>query len=203
MLTAKHLEDRGIRNPDVLRVMRSVPREQFVPPSQAGAAYEDRPLDIGYGVTISQPYIVAAMTELLAVERSHRVLEIGTGSGYQAAILAELAAEVFSIEVVPELAQSAAVTLSRLGYANVRIRHGDGYGGWPEQAPFHRIILTAAPADVPEELIRQLAPGGRLVAPIGRQDEQELVLIDKSAQGHVRRQNVFGVSFVPMLHVEP
>lgn len=198
MLTAEHMERRGIRNPDVLRVIRSVPRQEFVPADLAQFAYDDRPLDIGYGATISQPYIVAVMSELLELQRHHRVLEIGTGSGYQAAILSELAREVYSIEVVPELVHSAAETLRRLGYKNIHVRYGDGYAGWPEQAPFDRVILTAAPAEVPAALVDQLAIGGRLVAPVGGRDDQQLVVMDKTAS-FTRRRVVFPVSFVPMI----
>jgi protein-L-isoaspartate(D-aspartate) O-methyltransferase len=202
MIPEEHLERRGIRNPDVLRAMRSVQRHDFVPRDLVEFAYDDRPLDIGFGATISQPYIVAAMTQLLDVSRTSRVLEIGTGSGYQAAVLSELAAEVYSVEVIPELASSAAEKLSRLGYRNVRVRQGDGYEGWPEEAPFDRIILTAAPADVPQALIDQLMPGGLLVAPIGGGDEQQLIVIEKSADSSVHRRTVFPVLFVPMVHAE-
>jgi protein-L-isoaspartate(D-aspartate) O-methyltransferase len=200
MLAAEHIEHRGIRDPKVLRVMRSVPRHEFVPTELAGSAYDDCPLDIGFGATISQPYIVAAMTELLEVSKLHRVLEIGTGSGYQTAILAELAGQVFSIEVVPELAAGAVPTLHRLGYGNVRVRQGDGYRGWPEAAPFDRILLTAAPADIPQTLVDQLSSGGRLIAPIGRGEDQQLVILDKSIDGSVDRRTVFPVLFVPMVH---
>jgi protein-L-isoaspartate(D-aspartate) O-methyltransferase len=200
MLATEHIEHRGIRDPKVLRTMRSVPRHEFVPAELAGAAYDDCPLDIGFGATISQPYIVAAMTELLEVSKMHRALEIGTGSGYQTAILAELAGQVFSIEVVPELAASAIPTLHRLGYANVRVRQGDGYRGWPEAAPFDRILLTAAPADIPPTLVDQLSSGGRLIAPIGRGEDQQLVILNKSIDGSVDRRTVFPVLFVPMVH---
>jgi len=200
MLTEEHIEHRGIRDPDVLRVMRSVPRQEFVPPESIRAAYDDRPLDIGYGATISQPYIVAAMTELLEVSKRHRILEIGTGSGYQSAILAELAGQVFSIEVIPQLARSAMATLRRLGYENVHVRAGDGYRGWPEEAPFDRILLTAAPLDIPSVLVDQLTRGGRLIAPIGGGEEQQLVILDKSATGAIQRRVVFPVLFVPMIH---
>ena len=199
MLTAEHIEHRGIRSPEVLHAIRSVPRHEFVPRNLLNEAYDDRPLEIGYGATISQPYIVAAMTELLEPQKSHRVLEIGTGSGYQAAVLAELAGEVFSIEVVPELARSAAETLSRMGYRNIHFLIGDGYRGWSEEAPFDRVILTAAPLEVPLELLNQLAPGGRLVAPVGAGAEQQLVVLDKSMDGRVRRRIVFPVLFVPMI----
>ena len=201
MLTTEHIEHRGIRNPEVLRAIRSVPRDEFVPLELRGQAYDDRPLDIGFGATISQPYIVAAMTELLEVERRHRVLEIGTGSGYQAAVLAELAGEVYSIEVVPALARSAAKTLERMGYRNIHLLTGDGYRGWPEEAPFDRVILTAAPLDIPAELIKQLALGGRLVAPVGGGSEQQLIVLDKSMSGYLQRRVVFPVLFVPMIHL--
>jgi protein-L-isoaspartate(D-aspartate) O-methyltransferase len=199
MITAEHLEHRGIRNPEVLRVMRSVPRHEFVPPELARFAYDDKPLDIGFGATISQPYIVAAMSELLELSKRHRVLEIGTGSGYQAAVLSELAGEVFSIEVVLELAREASEKLWRFGYRNVHVRHGDGYKGWPEEAPFDRIILTAAPVDVPDVLVDQLAVGGRLVAPIGEGEQQYLIVIEKPEHGPLRRHTVFPVLFVPMV----
>jgi len=200
MLTAEHIEHRGIRDPDVLRVIRSVPRHEFVPLQHAGSAYADKPLDIGYGATISQPFIVAAMSELLHLAKNHRVLEIGTGSGYQSAILAELAGEVFSIEVVPELAHSAAKTLHRLGYRNVHVRQGDGYLGWPEEAPFDRILLTAAPVEIPTALLDQLAKRGRLVAPVGGEADQQLIRIDKTSGGDIQRQIIFPVLFVPMVH---
>lgn len=200
MLTTEHIEHRGIRNPEVIRAMRSVPRHEFVPSELMHAAYNDTPLDIGFGVTISQPYIVAAMSELLELRRQHRVLEIGTGSGYQAAILAELAGDVFSIEVVPELARSSKERLQRLGYRNVHVREGDGYDGWPEEAPFDRIMLTAAPEQLPQTLIDQLAPAGRLVAPVGGFNQQELILVEKLARNEIRKRVVFPVLFVPMVH---
>jgi len=199
MLTAEHIEQRGIRNSEVLRAMHSVPRHEFVPPNSIESAYEDRPLDIGYGATISQPYIVAAMSQLLELSKHHRVLEIGTGSGYQSAILAELAAVVYSIEVVRQLAESAARTLKRHGYDNVHVRWGDGYLGWPEEAPFDRIMLTAAPTEVPPALIGQLANGGRLVAPVGSPSNQQLIEVLKSREGRVHRRIIFPVSFVPMV----
>src|SRR5688572_10378682 len=148
MLVEEHIEKRGVRNPEVLRVMRAVPRHEFVPQQYRDDAYDDRPLSIGHGATISQPYIVAAMTELLDPARHHKVLEIGTGSGYQAAVLSMLVKDVYSIEIVPELAARSAEALKRLGYLNVHVRLGDGYKGWPEHAPFDRIILTAAPPEV-------------------------------------------------------
>ena len=197
-MVSEQIESRGIRSPDVLRVMRATPRHLFVLTDVRSMAYEDHPLPIGYGATISQPYVVALMTELLAPAKKHRVLEIGTGSGYQAAILGQLAAKVYTIEIVPELARTAARTLRELGYSNVTVRQGDGYKGWPEQAPFDRIIVTAAPPEVPATLIAQLSRGGRLVAPVGSTWDQELILIEKTADGTIRRTSAGAVSFVPM-----
>ncbi len=199
MLVQEHIEKRGIRNPEVLRVIRMVPRHEFVPSKMRDFAYEDRPLSIGYGATISQPYIVAAMSELLEPKPDHKVLEIGTGSGYQAAVLGHLVRDVYSIEIVPELAKSAGETLRRLGYKNVSVKHGDGYKGWPEQAPFDGIILTAAPPEVPQPLIDQLKRGGLLVAPIGGSMDQQLIVIEKMIDGRIRRRTVFPVMFVPMV----
>ena len=199
MLTAEHIEHRGIRDPEVLRVIRSVPRSEFVPPQLVNEAYDDRPLDIGYGATISQPYIVAAMTQLLEIRRSHRILEIGTGSGYQTAILAELGSEVFSIEIIPELAESAARRLQRLGYRNVHVTVGDGYKGWPEEAPFDRILLAAAPPALPPVLLSQLALEGKLIAPVGEQEDQQLIIVEKDLAGRVSRRAVMPVLFIPMV----
>lgn len=194
------IEERGVRNPAVLSVMRTVPRHLFVPENVRRQAYADRPLPIGYGATISQPYIVAWMTELLEPSRRHKVLEIGTGSGYQAAVLSPLVDHVYTIEIVPELARSARETLRKLGYTNVTVREGDGYKGWPEQAPFDRIILTAAPPKIPQTLIDQLARGGRLVAPVGASPfTQELMVLEKRADGSIRKRSVGGVAFVPMV----
>lgn len=194
------IEARGVRSPNVLRVMRSVPRHLFIPESRRQAAYEDHPVPIGHGATISQPYIVALMTELLEPAPTHKVLEIGTGSGYQAAVLAKLTRHVYSIEIVPELAKSAATTLKSLGYTNVTVRHGDGYKGWPEEAPFDLIIVTAAPPEIPKTLIDQLKPGGKLVAPVGSSVfGQELVVAEKSGEGKVRTRPVIPVAFVPMV----
>jgi protein-L-isoaspartate(D-aspartate) O-methyltransferase len=199
-MVREQIEDRGIRDPDVLRVMRSTPRHLFVPQSLRVRAYEDTPLPIGHGQTISQPYIVAFMTEKLDVGREDKVLEIGTGSGYQAAVLSPLVKQVYSMEIVPELAQSAKETLSRYGYKNVQVRLGDGYQGWPEEAPFDRIILTAAPPEVPQALLEQLKRGGKLLAPVGRTVfSQELVLVEKLADGKIRRRAVLPVRFVPMV----
>jgi protein-L-isoaspartate(D-aspartate) O-methyltransferase len=195
-----HIEARGVRDPGVLRVMRDTPRHLFVPESWRGRAYADSPLPIGNGQTISQPYIVALMTELLEPGPATTVLEIGTGSGYQAAVLSPLVKEVYTIEIVHELAKSSAALLVKLGYENVTVRQGDGYKGWPEKAPFDRIILTAAPPQLPQALVDQLKPGGKLVAPIGGQGfNQELVVVDKSADGRIKRRPVIPVIFVPMV----
>jgi protein-L-isoaspartate(D-aspartate) O-methyltransferase len=174
-----------------------VPRERFLPEAQRDEAYEDRPVPIGFGQTISQPYIVAYMTEALKVESSHRVLEIGTGCGYQTAVLAELAAEVYSIELIAVLAERARRTLDGLGYANVHVRAGDGHAGWPEQAPFDRILAAAAPPSVPPALIDQLVDGGILVIPVGV-GEQELRVLQKRS-GRVELLSTLPVRFVPMV----
>lgn len=198
-MVREQIESRGIRNADLLRALRATPRHLFVPPEVRSQAYEDHPVPIGYAATISQPFIVAEMTRLLEPAKNHRVLEIGTGSGYQAAILAQLVKHVYTIEIVPELAKSAAKILGELGYANVTVRQGDGYQGWPDQAPFERIILTAAPHDVPQTLLDQLARGGKLVAPVGSGFGQELVVIDKNPDGKLRRRSAGAVAFVPMV----
>ena len=192
---------RGVSSPAVLQAMRAVPRHVFVPPEMVPYAYEDRPLPIGSGQTISQPYIVALMTDLLDVGGKHRVLEIGTGSGYQAAVLARLAQSVYTIEIVRPLGEQAARLLNTLGYKNVEVRIGNGYGGWPEQAPFDRIILTAAPPKIPDALVNQLKPGGKLVAPVGEgYMGQDLVVLDKSASGRISSRKVLPVAFVPMVN---
>ena len=199
-MVRQQIEARGVRDPRVVQAMRAVPREQFVPAEVRRHATADSPLPIGHGQTISQPYIVAYMTELLGLERSHRVLEIGTGSGYQTAVLAELCDRVYSVEIVPELAQAAEKTLRSLGYDGPRIRTGDGYQGWPDHAPYDRIIVTAAPPELPQDLIDQLAPEGRLVAPVGANpDAQRIVLVSKDSEGGVRRRNELPVRFVPMV----
>jgi protein-L-isoaspartate(D-aspartate) O-methyltransferase len=190
------IEGRGVEDPRVLEAMRKVPRHLFVPPALAANAYDDSPLPIGHEQTISQPYIVALMSELLELEGDEKVLEIGTGSGYQAAILGELAAEVYTIEIVEPLAEEARARLAALGYDTVHVRAGDGYRGWPEQAPFDTIMLTAAPPEMPQPLVDQLAPGGILVAPIGDL-HQDLVVFEKTAGGLTRRE-VIPVRFVPM-----
>jgi protein-L-isoaspartate(D-aspartate) O-methyltransferase len=191
------IEARGVSDPRVLDAMRRVPRERFVPPQQAGAAYADHPLPIGHGQTISQPYIVAFMSEAARVVPTDIVLEIGTGSGYQAAVLGELAQHVYTIEVVADLADQATGVLRDLGYANVTVRHGDGYEGWPEHAPFDAIVVTAAPPEVPEALRQQLKVGGRMVVPVGT-DWQELMVIERTADGFDER-SVLPVRFVPMV----
>jgi protein-L-isoaspartate(D-aspartate) O-methyltransferase len=197
-MAREDIEARGIRHSGVLKSMRETPRHRFVPAALRALSYEDHPLPIGRGQTISQPYVVAFMTELLDPKPAHRVLEIGTGSGYQAAVLSPLVKEVCTVEIVPELAREAAALLRELGYANIRTRLGDGYLGWPEKAPFDRILLTAAPPEVPDALLRQLAPGGRLVAPVGV-DYQNLMVIDKRPDGTLNRQVSIPVRFVPMV----
>ncbi|HET6161202.1 MAG TPA: protein-L-isoaspartate(D-aspartate) O-methyltransferase [Dongiaceae bacterium] len=184
---------------DVLDAMRRTPRHAFVPTYLQSLAYADRPLPIGYGQTISQPYIVALMTDLLRLAPGGRALEIGTGSGYQAAVLAELGHDVYTIEIVPDLAKQAAKRLSELGYDKVRVREGDGYFGWPDAAPFDGIVVTAASQQIPPPLIDQLKPGGRMVIPIGAAFlTQELILVEKLANGTVRTEAVLPVSFVPL-----
>jgi protein-L-isoaspartate(D-aspartate) O-methyltransferase len=188
---------RGVRDPRVLAAMRKVPRHLFVDAAQRAEAYEDHPLPIPGNQTISQPYIVALMTELLELKPTSRVLEIGTGSGYQSAVLAELAKEVYTIEIVPELASLAAKRLTELAYDNVRTREGDGYRGWPEEAPFDAVIVTAAPERIPQPLLDQLAPGGVMVIPVGG-FFQELKVFRKSMDGRVTERDILPVRFVPM-----
>jgi protein-L-isoaspartate(D-aspartate) O-methyltransferase len=182
----------------VMEALRTVPRHLFVPPEDRALAYGNHPLPIGHGQTISQPYIVALMTDLLELGPDSRVLEIGTGCGYQAAMLAEVAGEVFTVEFVPELAERARVTLAELGYDNVEVRAADGYHGWPEHAPYDGIMITAAAPDVPEPLLEQLAPGGRLVLPLARGGwSQDLVVIEKREDGSIEERSVLPVAFVP------
>lgn len=201
-MVMRQLAGRGIRNQRVLAAMRWAPREWFLPPQLAGSAYSDAPLPIGSGQTISQPYVVALMTEKLAPGRSGRILEIGTGSGYQTAILAALTSggTVFTIERLPDLLVEAEERFRRLGLTNIVARLGDGAGGWPEAAPFDGIIVAAAAPRVPEPLVAQLAPGGRLVIPVGDLAEQELVIMERPvAGGGIRRQDAGGVRFVPLI----
>jgi protein-L-isoaspartate(D-aspartate) O-methyltransferase len=193
----EQIRARGVRNEAVLDAMRKVPRHRFVPAEFQGAAYDDSPLPIGHGQTISQPYIVAYMTDALGVKPGEKVLEIGTGSGYQAAVLAEIASEVYTIEIVPELGERARKTLTDLGYKNVFVRVGNGYAGWPEKAPFPRIIVTAAPDDIPPALVEQLAPGGTMVLPVGT-SFQEMTIVTKTPQG-IARKTTIPVRFVPMV----
>jgi protein-L-isoaspartate(D-aspartate) O-methyltransferase len=186
-------------DPRVRAAMAEVPRHEFVPPQERSAAYEDQPVSIGHGQTISQPFIVALMTELLQPKATDRILEVGTGSGYQAAILSRLAREVYTVEIVPALGKMSRGTLERLGYANVRTRIGDGYNGWPEQAPFEAIIVTAAPDHIPPALLAQLRPGGRMVIPVGGWFVQELTVSTKGADGTISTKTVEPVRFVPLI----
>jgi protein-L-isoaspartate(D-aspartate) O-methyltransferase len=195
-MVESQLLGRDIRDTRVLAAVGKVPRHEFVPPDLRAFAYNDGALPLKLGQTISQPYIVAYMTQLLELDGTERVLEIGTGSGYQAAVLAEIAREVYTIEILPELGEQAAAVLNRLGYGNIYFRMGDGYAGWPEHAPFDRIIVTAAPREVPQPLIDQLEDGGLLVCPVGRPDQDLMVLI-KGESGVVRRCTI-PVRFVPM-----
>jgi protein-L-isoaspartate(D-aspartate) O-methyltransferase len=192
---------RGVQDEQVLTVMRDLPRHWFVPPSQQAEAYADKPLPIGNGQTISQPYIVGLMTELLRPEPDDVILEIGTGSGYQAAVLARLARQVYTIEIIPRLAQEAERRLAELGFSNVEVKAGDGYLGWPEYAPFDGIIVTAAPPEIPSALLQQLKRGGRMVLPVGKSDRtQQLLLLEKSkTSDEVVGRNVIPVRFVPMV----
>ena len=198
-MVREQIESRGITNAQVLAAMRQVPRHEFVPEQWIDAAYEDHPLPIGHGQTISQPYIVALMTELLQPARGAKVLEVGTGSGYQAAILAEMGAEVWSIEILEPLATEAAARLKRLGYHKVHVKRGDGYLGWPEQAPFDGIMVTAGADHIPPPLIEQLKAGGRMVIPVGEAHaEQSLLLVEKALDGKISTRNVAPVLFVPL-----
>jgi len=182
----------------VMEVMEQVPRHQFVPDSEKTHAYENRPLPIGYGQTISQPYIVALMTDLLKIDDNDVVLEIGTGSGYQAAILSKLVKKIYTIEIIEELGQAAQERLTKLGYNNVNVKIGDGYYGWEEAAPFDGIIVTAAASQIPPPLIEQLKPGGRMIIPIGEPlVVQHLTLVEKNQQGNIETRNILPVAFVP------
>ncbi len=197
-MVEEQIAARGVADGRVLAAMRAVPRHRFVPPDVQGAAYADRPLPIGWGQTISQPFIVAKMTELLGIRPSDRIFELGSGSGYQAAVASRLARRVFTVEIVPELAERATETLRALGYDNVSVRSGDGYRGWPEEAPFDAMLVTAAVPRLPERLLAQLRPGGRAVMPIGEAGAvQELVLVEKTKRGELRTKTVFPVRFVP------
>jgi protein-L-isoaspartate(D-aspartate) O-methyltransferase len=197
-MVEQQLKPRGIKDERVLAAMAKVPREEFVCTNERADAYEDGPLPIGYDQTISQPYIVAFMSEQLRPEASDRVLEIGSGSGYQAAILAELVADVYTIEIVEPLAKTAEATLQRLGYENVHLKVGDGYKGWPEEAPFDAIIVTCAAEKVPQPLVDQLKDGGRLLIPVGERFAQQLYLLEKK-NGQVKESVTLPVRFVPMI----
>jgi protein-L-isoaspartate(D-aspartate) O-methyltransferase len=195
-MVERQIRARGIKNQAVLEAMLKVPRHRFVTAEYVTSAYEDYPLPIGKGQTISQPYIVAYMTEAAEISGNEKVLEIGTGSGYQAAILGELAKEVYTIEIIPELAERARRTLGELGYQNVRVKTGNGYEGWAEYAPYDGIVVTAAPDEVPKALIDQLAMNGKMVIPVGAGD-QEMMIITKTADGVIEKRTI-PVRFVPM-----
>lgn len=187
---------RGVTHEATLAAMRKVPRHRFVPPSQQMYAYEDEPLPIGQGQTISQPYIVAYMTEAIEPAKGMKVLEIGTGSGYQAAVLAEIVDEVYTIEIIKELGEQARQILTAMGYKNIHFKIGDGYMGWPAYAPFDAIVVTAAAPEVPPPLVNQLKEGGKMIIPVGNSFSQELILVEKH-QGKVIRQSLLPVRFVP------
>lgn len=203
MLAATMVEDqivaRGVHDNDVIQAMKNTPRHLFVTPELIYQAYNDHPLPIGEDQTISQPYIVALMTELLQLERSDKVLEIGTGSGYQLAVLSQLVDFCFSIEIKESLANNAREKLNSLGYNNVKIKHGDGYQGWEEFAPFNKIIITAAPEEIPAELIKQLKDKGLMVLPVGGSYYQQLTVIEKDGD-KLNKKNIIPVRFVPMIH---
>jgi len=201
-MVEEQLMGRDVKDPRVLKAMATVPRHEFVPADLRRYAYDDRPLPIGYDVTISQPYIVAIMTELAEVQKGERVLDVGTGSGYQAAVLAALGAEVWSVEIIREHAEAAGKRLAQLGYDTVHVRHGDGWQGWQEHAPYDAIIVAAAPDEVPQALIDQLAIGGRLVIPVGTRWRQELRVITRTEEG-TQERTVIPVLFVPLVKDEP
>jgi protein-L-isoaspartate(D-aspartate) O-methyltransferase len=198
-MVEEQIEARGIKAPSVLKAMRETPRHEFVPRAGRPLAYDDRPLPIGWGQTISQPYIVAYMTEALALTGKEKVLEVGTGSGYQAAVLAQTAAEVYTIEIVEELKDEAEARLARLGYDNVRVMHGDGYHGWPEAAPFDGIIVTAAADHIPPPLIRQLKIGGRMIIPVGPAWAVQTLILGVRDEKGFQREGLFPVRFVPLV----
>ncbi len=191
------IEARGVTDPATLAAMRAVPRHEFLPLRLRGEAHGDYPLPIGHGQTISQPYVVAFMTEAIRPQPGEKILEVGAGSGYQAAVLAQMGANVFTIEIVEPLAEMARQTLARLGYGNAKVRHGDGYRGWPEEAPFDAIIVTCAPDKIPPDLVAQLRDGGRMIIPVGGGMSQELVLLRKHGDS-IEKQAILPVRFVPM-----
>jgi protein-L-isoaspartate(D-aspartate) O-methyltransferase len=196
-MVEQQIEARGISDPATLAALRTVPRHEFLPMRLRSEAYADYPLPIGHGQTISQPFIVAFMTEAIRPQPGEKILEIGAGSGYQAAVLAEMGAEVYTIEIVEPLAEMARQTLERLGYKNARVKSGDGFRGWPEHAPFDAIIVTCAPDKIPAPLIEQLRDGGRMIIPVGSGMNQELVLLRKAGD-KIEKQSVLPVRFVPM-----
>jgi protein-L-isoaspartate(D-aspartate) O-methyltransferase len=196
-MVEEQISARGISDPATLEAMRTVPRHEFLPMRLRGEAYMDYPLPIGHGQTISQPFIVAFMTEAIRPQPGEKILEIGAGSGYQAAVLAQMGADVYTVEIVEPLAEMARQTLERLGFKNAHVRHGDGFRGWPEHAPFDAIIVTCAPDKIPPDLVAQLRDGGRMIIPVGGGMEQELVLLRKEG-GKIEKQSVLPVRFVPM-----
>ncbi len=199
-MVREQIERRGITDTAVLRAMRTVPRHLFVPPGMVDQAYDDHPLPIGYGQTISQPFVVAWMTALLRLKAGDKVLEVGTGSGYQAAILGELGCRVYTMEIIKPLAEQASKRLAGMGYDNVVVRHGDGYYGWPEEAPFDAIIVTCAPDHIPPPLVAQLKDGGRMVVPVGPPGSYQSMFLVTKEGSEVRSKNLGGVLFVPLIH---
>lgn len=197
-MVQRQIEGRGVENPRVLAAMETVPRHEFVPERYLSQAYADHPLPIGYGQTISQPFIVALMSEVLQLEKGDRVLEIGTGSGYQAAVLAEMETQVFTIEIIPELAEEAEERLINLGYSNIEVLNADGYYGWEEHAPFDALIVTAAPDHLPQPLLLQMAEGGRLVIPIGPIGAVQTLWLLEKLEGEIVATNLGAVTFVPL-----
>jgi protein-L-isoaspartate(D-aspartate) O-methyltransferase len=198
-MVEEQIRSRGVNHEGVLRAMSAVPRHEFVPEALRLSAYEDRPLPIGLDQTISQPFIVAMMTELVDPKPNHRVLEVGTGSGYQAAVIAMLVAEVYTIEIIPEHAETARLRLQRMGFDNVQVRAGNGYLGWPDRAPFDAILVTAGATEIPQPLIDQLKPGGRMVIPVGNgPEDQVLKVVEKRQSGTVEVRDVIPVRFVPL-----
>jgi protein-L-isoaspartate(D-aspartate) O-methyltransferase len=196
-MVEQQMEARGISDPATLEAMRTVPRHEFLPVRLREEAYGDYPLPIGHGQTISQPYVVAFMTEAVRPRKGEKILEIGAGSGYQAAVLAQTGSEVYTVEIIEPLAEMARQTLERLGYTNAHVKHGDGYRGWPEHAPFDAIVVTCAPDQIPPDLVAQLRDGGRMIIPVGGGMEQELILLRKHGD-KIEKQSVLPVRFVPM-----
>jgi protein-L-isoaspartate(D-aspartate) O-methyltransferase len=199
----RNLIGKDALDPRVMQAMRTVPRDAFVPPNMKAAAFENGPLPIGYGQTISQPYIVALMTDMVAPEPEHVILEIGTGSGYQTAILSQLCSKVYSVEVVAELSKAATALFEELGYDNIETRIGNGYHGWLEHAPYDGVVVTAAATHIPAALIEQLKPGGRMAIPVGLPySHQELMLVKKDEEGETQTESVLGVAFVPLVDAD-